>query len=218
VLFPGVVLPLHIFEPRYRALVRRLMASEDREFGVIGIRQGWEVGADGAQALYDIGCTAELRQVTPHEDGRFDIVAVGRRRFRLHEVDTTTAPYLCGTVEFLPEPAGDGDEQEVLARSVGELFLHCRRLLRAYDPPEAAAPEAERDRYVLPDDPALVSNLVATAAPFTLDDRQRLLDAGNTADRLRHELRLLKREVTMLSRLRAVPVPLAELRVPMGLN
>jgi Lon protease-like protein len=219
VLFPGVVLPLHIFEPRYRALVRRLMASEDREFGVIGIRQGWEVGADGARALYDVGCTAELRQVTPHEDGRFDIVSVGRRRFRLHEVDTATAPYLCGTVEWLPEPAGDGGEQEVLARSVGELFLRCRRLLRAYDPPaEAEALEAGPDRYVLPDDPALVSNLVATAAPFTLDDRQRLLVAENTADRLRHELRLLKREVTMLSRLRAVPVPLAELRVPMGLN
>ncbi len=112
----------------------------------------------------------------------------------------------------------------MLARSVGELFLRCRQLLRAYDPPAAepdeSAPPAEppRDRYVLPDDPELVSHLVATAAPFTLDDRQSLLVAENTADRLRHELRLLKREVTMLSRIRAVPVPLAELRVPMGLN
>lgn len=230
VLFPGVVLPLHIFEPRYRALVRRLMASEEarsREFGVVGIRQGWEVGVDGARAMYDVGCTAELRQVTPYGDGRFDIVSVGRRRFRLHDVDSGAEPYLCGQVEWFAEPPpADSGEPELLARSVGELFLHCRQLLDAYHP--AAEPaghgdepepgERRRERYPLPDDPQLMSHLVATAAPFTLDDRQALLAEPNTTDRLRSELRLLKREVTMLSRLRAVPVPLAELRVPMGLN
>lgn len=228
VLFPGVLLPLHVFEPRYRTLVRQLMASQDRrsrEFGVVGIRQGWEVGADGARALYDVGCTAELRQVTPYEDGRFDIISVGRRRFRLHGVESGAQPYLCGAVEWLPDSPGEPGEPQVLARSVGELFLRCRQLLRAYEPaPEGHSGEdadgsaAEPDAYALPEDPRLMSHLVATAAPFTLDDRQTLLAATDTTDRLRRELRLLKREVTMLTRLRAVPVPLAELRVPMGPN
>jgi hypothetical protein len=267
VLFPGVVLPLHVFEPRYRLLVRRLMASLDqseRQFGVVGIRQGWEVGADGARALYEVGCTAELRQVTPYDDGRFDIVTVGRQRFRLHAIDTEAAPYLSGSVEWLPEAASEPGEPELLARSVGELFFRCRQLLRAYGPdadpgaapgggtgaldetgapaesggaagaggsgasagsgarpgsgPSAGAGTPADHGFRLPEDPLLVSHLVAATAPFTLEDRQSLLAAASTADRLRQELRLLKREVTMLSRLRAVPVPLAELRMPMGLN
>jgi hypothetical protein len=210
-----MLLPLHVFEPRYRALVRRLMSADEpagREFGVVAIRQGWEVGADGVAALHAVGCTAELRQVTPYGDGRYDIVSVGRRRFRLAEVDAGVAPYLCGSVAWLAEEAGDGCEAELLTRSVAELFLTCRRLLSAYEPP------AEPRRHELPDDPRLVANLVAAAAPFTLDDRQSLLAATSVTDQLRHELRLLKREVTMLTRLRAVPVPLAELRVPMGPN
>jgi Lon protease-like protein len=226
VLFPGVVLPLHIFEPRYRLLVRRLMAPGEhtsREFGVVGIRQGWEVGADGASAMYDIGCTAELRQVTPYDDGRFDIIAVGRRRFRLHGIDSGVEPYLCGNVEWLPEVGSERCEAELLARSVGELFLRCRRMLRVYEEAGPSDGPAEGERpagraFTLPDDPLLVSHLVASSAPFALDDRQSLLANSCTTDRLRQELRLLKREVTMLSQLRAVPVPLAELRVPMGLN
>jgi uncharacterized protein len=237
VLFPGVVLPLHIFEPRYRLLVRRLMAPEaSREFGVIAIRQGVETGKDGATALYDVGCAAELRQVTPYDDGRFDIVAVGHRRFRLLDVDTDAEPYLRGTVEWLPEKPTEPSESIVVARSVGELYLRCCALLRAYQPAEgASAPDGpatrkeargsrtERDHETcepqhLPDDPLLLSQLVAASAPFTLDDRQSLLSAANTPERLRRELRLLKQEVTMLSRLRAVPVPLAQLRVPMGMN
>jgi Lon protease-like protein len=214
VLFPGVVLPLHIFEPRYRTLVRDLMAADDpggREFGIVAIRQGWEVGVDGVRALHRVGCTAELRQVTPYGDGRFDIVSIGRRRFRLTDVDAATEPYLRGSVDWLSDEPEDGGEQELLARSVGELFLTCRRLLSAIQSPEEKPHE-------LPDTPQLVANLVAAAAPLTLDDRQSLLAAPTVTAQLRLELRLLKREVTMLTRLRAVPVPLADLRVPMGPN
>jgi Lon protease-like protein len=217
VLFPGVVLPLHVFEPRYRALVRALMVDGgEREFGVVAIRQGWEVGEDGVRALHDVGCTAELRQVTPYDDGRYDIVSVGRRRFQLHDIDPGGDPYLSGSVAWLGEGDDDRDPAllSLLARSVGELFLACRQLLRERDP-ATAGPDGD---YPLPDDPQLVANLVAAAAPFTLDDRQSLLAAPSTTDRLRRELQLLKREVTMLSRLRAVPVPLAELRVPMCPN
>jgi hypothetical protein len=232
VLFPGVVLPLHIFEPRYRELVRRLMDAPEgpeREFGVVGIRQGWEVGADQVQALYDIGCTAELRQVTGFTDGTFDIVAVGRRRFRLGEVRHHAAPYLQGSVVWLPEEDSPAEESTVLARSVTAVFGHYLKLLALGTPaaagghsdgltPAEAAEEVDAQVAGLPADPLTLSHLVAASAPLTQDDRQTLLAERCTVRRLRLELRMLKREATMLRRVGAVPVPLAELRVPFSPN
>ena len=81
VLFPGLVLPLHVFEERYRSLVRDLMAlptGSPREFGVVAIRRGWEVDSGSPITLYDVGCTAAVREITEHEDGKFDLVTVGR--------------------------------------------------------------------------------------------------------------------------------------------
>jgi len=98
VLYPGLVLPLHIFEERYRQLVRDLLEGpEPREFGVIAIRKGRETGVDGVSALYEIGCTAALRQVARHDDGRFDVVTVGTQRFRLLGLDHSR-PYLQGEI------------------------------------------------------------------------------------------------------------------------
>jgi Uncharacterized protein, similar to the N-terminal domain of Lon protease len=75
VLYPGMLLPLHIFEERYRQLVGDLLdGAEPRRFGVIAIRKGRETGIDGVRSLYEIGCTATVRRVERHEDGRFDIV------------------------------------------------------------------------------------------------------------------------------------------------
>jgi Lon protease-like protein len=230
VLFPGVVLPLHIFEPRYRALVRDLMAAEAdaREFGVLAIRQGWEVGEDAVTALYEVGCTAELRQVQPYRDGRFDVVTVGRSRFRLLEVLPAdgSVPYLRGRIERLAEPVCEGstaEEAEVLAAGVGEVFARCRTLLHATlragenGSPAELSP-ASLPALPLPSDPALLSYLVSSAALLTLDDQQSLLAIDEPVSRLRRQLRLLKREATMLSRLHAVPVPLADLRVAHSLN
>jgi hypothetical protein len=224
-----VVLPLHIFEPRYRELVRRLMDAPEgpaREFGVVGIRQGWEVGDDKVESLYDVGCTAELRQVTGFTDGTFDIVAVGRRRFRLESVRRDGAPFMEGTVGWLPEEESAPDEATVLTASVTSVFGHYLRLLAAGTSTdgdgglaaEEAAEDLEAQVASLPTDPLTLSHLVAASAPLPQDDRQSLLEERSTVHRLRRELRLLKREATMLRRLGAVPVPLAELRVPLSLN
>src|SRR5580704_824970 len=105
VLYPGMLLPLHIFEERYRQLVRDLLdGPEPRQFGVIAIRKGRETGIDGVHSLYEIGCTAILRRVDRHDDGRFDIVTAGTRRFRLLALDQTL-PYLQGEVELVAEEA-----------------------------------------------------------------------------------------------------------------
>jgi uncharacterized protein len=216
VLFPGLVLPLHIFEPRYRTLIRDLMnrpADQTREFGVVAIRGGWEVPAGagggltagGSLTLYDVGCTAEIRQITEHPDGRFDIVTVGRRRFRLAEIAQDPAPYLVGEVALLGEPAGDEANIERLATAVLELFQRYITLMRQ-DAPDVGEQ--------LPDRPAVLSYLVAASAALSLDDRQRLLAAEDTARRLRAERSLLRRELALLSRLRAVPAPLGDLTSP----
>ncbi|AXO35732.1 LON peptidase substrate-binding domain-containing protein [Micromonospora chalcea] len=215
VLFPGLVLPLHIFEERYRALVRHLVALPEgapREFGVVAIRAGWEVAPAGPPGrfgltagevtLHEVGCTAELRQVTELADGGFDIVTVGRRRFRLAEVDHAAEPYLTAEVRWLPEPGGPDEVADLLAARVISVFRQYLGLIR---------PDQQEISEQLPEDPTVLSHLVAATAALTVDDRQRLLAIDDTAARLRAELRLLNRETALLRQVRAVPVPLSEL-------
>nr|QLJ97209.1 LON peptidase substrate-binding domain-containing protein [Micromonospora carbonacea] len=221
VLFPGLVLPLHIFEERYRALVRHLVGLPEgapREFGVVAIRAGWEVapGAPGRPVpsvgdvtLHEVGCTAELRQVTELSDGGYDIVTVGRRRFRIADLDVGAEPYLTAEVEWLPEPDGPDEGADLLAARVISVFRQYLGLIR---------PGPEDISEQLPEDPTVLSHLVAATAMLTVDDRQRLLAVDDTAARLRAELRLLNREVALLRQVRAVPVPLSELASPPAPN
>jgi len=194
VLVPGLVLPLHVFEPRYRELVERLMAMPEgaaRQFGVIALRNGSQAG-DHPTELHAVGCTAELREVTPYADGRFDIVSVGETRFRLTGFDTDAGtPYHTGIVEFLPESDGEGDLERLAAR-VTQLFADYRRTLGV----EVTA---------LPDDPQVISYLVAAAVVLHLPQRQALLEQPTTTDRLRAERELLRREVALVKAFRSLP-------------
>jgi Lon protease-like protein len=195
VLVPGLVLPLHVFEPRYRVLVQALMAlpeDAERRFGVVAIRAGREVGADGVRALHAVGCTAELREVTPHDDGRFDLLTVGEDRFRLVGLDEDAGtPYHTGFVDFLPERDGDGDVP-ALAQRVTARFGKYRERLGV-------------EVNALPDQPQVVSYLVAAAVVLDLPERQALLEQPTTADRLRAELEVLRREVALVGTFRSLP-------------
>jgi uncharacterized protein len=223
VLFPGLVLPLHVFEERYRTLVQHLNAlPEDvaKEFGVVAIRRGWEVGSpdNGASVtqgdsltLYEIGCTAEVRQVTDLPDGRYDLMTVGRRRFRLLSVDAGAAPYLTGEVEWLPDdPDGTSDRAQDLAAGVLAAFQEYLRLVRANEDDDTGEQ--------LPDDPTVLSHLVAATASLTLDERQSLLAQPDTISRLRAERAMLRREAGLLRGVRAVPVALSDLSGPASPN
>ncbi len=194
VLVPGLVLPLHIFEERYRVLVEALLALPDsavRQFGVISIRAGAEAGKARPE-VYEIGCTAELREVTPYSDGRFDIVTVGETRFRLVGIDEEAGtPYLTGLVEFLPEPDGVQDV-EALRRNVVGQFADYRRRLRV-------------EVTELPEDARVVSYLVAAAMVLDLRERQDLLEQPTTALRLRAEADLLRRERALVGAFDALP-------------
>jgi Lon protease-like protein len=273
-LFPGVVLPLDIFEPRYRRLMADLTAlpadSARRRFGVVSIRQGWEVERVApAAALYDVGCTAVVRAIAAQADGGYQVVAVGSDRFRLLDVLVpgnagTDPPYLRAQVEWLgevvaaEEAAGDAEglvgadsgssavpedvvasvargSLEVLTGSVRNLFARyvaevSRRQAGAAGPdggsdgggPEddgtaEAAATAELLRGVTGDARAL-SYLVASAALLTAEDRQALLAESATRRRLGLESRLLRRELTLLRTIGAVPVPLRQFATPMTAN
>ncbi|MEN3359021.1 MAG: uncharacterized protein V7637_3003 [Mycobacteriales bacterium] len=215
VLFPGMLLPLHIFEDRYRELVRTLVAragGQRRRFGVVAIRQGWEVGADAVRALHEVGCAAELRRVSRYPDGRYDVVTEGSDRFRLLDVRSGDEPYLVGTVEWLAADPPAEPEVAVLAGAVNGLFEHYLADVAAVQRAAVAQP------HDLPADPVKLSYRVAAGAVLTLEDRQALLAAGGTAERLRMELRLLKRETTMLRHLHALPTSLATLQVTQSLS
>jgi Lon protease-like protein len=200
VLFPGLLLPLHIFEERYRQLVRDLTAGpEPRRFGVIGIRQGRETGVDGIQALHEIGCTAMLRQVKELEDGRYDIVTVGADRFRLVSVDDSR-PYLQGEVDLLTEETGEATAAGQAARVVRDGFRAYLSSLAERGVTQISAPE-------LPADPVTLSYLVGASMIIDLSDRQTLLAEPDALHRLAAERTLLSRELTMLRTLTATPAP-----------
>jgi len=205
VLFPGERLPLHIFEPRYRQLVSDIsdLPEEERGFGIVAIRDGREVGSEGVRALHEVGTIASLREVSMHPDGRSDIVTVGTERFRILRL-VDGRPYAQAEVEILDEEPGDASVP--LARSVDIRFRAYRELL-----------SEESDDSELPDDPRVLSYLVAAAVVADLETRQSFLGAPDDTARLRAELEFLRTEVGVVQSLPSLPaVDLA--REPYGLN
>jgi Lon protease-like protein len=198
VLFPGLVLPLHIFEERYRLLVRTLVDQPEqvpRRFGVVAIRQGWEVGDDAVKALHEVGCAADLRAVESHDDGRFDIVTTGASRFVIRGLDRSL-PYLQGDVDWLDEP--DGDDAEAAAERTSRAFLSYRKALMA------TKGQAD-DGGGLPERPTALSYLVGAAMVLQVADKQRILAAADTTERLHLEAELLAREDGVLRALPSLP-------------
>ena len=201
VLLPGLLLPLHVFEERYRVLVRELLErpEPERRFGVVAIRSGREVGEDGVTALHEVGCVARLRRVTPYDDGRFDVVTTGAERFRLTGLEHDR-PYLTGVVEPLPDELGPPAEAALLEQAVRAAFIDYLQALADAGGDAPASPD-------LPDDPLVLSYLVAASVVVDLEDRQRLLAEPDGVARLRAERTLLRREATLLRTLTAAPAP-----------
>jgi Lon protease-like protein len=188
VVFPGVTLPLHVFEERYRALVHHLLTIPDRSmrlFGVVAIREGYEVGQPQlslVQSVHRVGCAVQMTSVEPYADGRFDIEVVGRQRLRLDALDTSGS-YLVGEVELLDEHAGRGDVAAEAARTLRTFEEYRGRLSRIRGAPVLTGP--------VPADPGYLSYSLAATCPLTLRERQCLLEADTSLDRLvllRHAL------------------------------
>jgi len=200
-LLPGARLPLQLFEPRYLVLARTLaeLDEDDRRFGVLLIRKGHEVGADAVQDLHGIGCEARVDAMALADSAigpMVHLIATGVRRFRLDGFDDAAGtPFTTGLVTWLPEPLA-GDDPEVAALAQRVLRAHLDYLVgmgAQVEPVEAALPAVAyrvAERMVL--DPA---------------DRQRVLEGGDAATRLRTVLALLRRESAIVGRFGAVPTP-----------
>jgi uncharacterized protein len=200
VLYPGLVLPLHIFEDRYRQLVADLLAGpEPRQFGVIAIRQGRETGVDGVSALYETGCTAVLRRADKHQDGRFDLVTVGTDRFRLVSL-AEPAPYFSGDVELLTEQVGDADAAAAAVASMQRQFHAYLEMLTELGKAQITISE-------LPGEPVLLSYLVAAVAVVDLPVKQQLLEEPDALRRLAAERSLLAAEMRMMRSLDLTAAP-----------
>ena len=187
VLFPGMQLPLHIFEPRYLLMIQRCLEA-DRTFGVALLVEGVE-GQPGTLPA-DVGCTAEIIEATQLPDGRMNLSTEGRRRFRvlsLREEDD----YLVGAVEWLD----DKPSEEDAAKTAQQV----RRSLRRYLSRVMPDLDMETLEWDMMEDPYALSTSVAALLVLPSDpkqellEKQALLELTSTTERLQHELRLLHR-------------------------
>jgi Lon protease-like protein len=224
VLCPGVALPLKVFEDRYRAMVKRCL-DQDEPFGVVLIRDGREVGA-GATAIATVGTIAEIREASKYSDGRYDLLVVGTRRFRIESVAVGREPYLVATVTELDEPVGDQELAEELTAEVTQRFVRYLALLQPEEGEDGAeidvqvevdvedddsdegevvashspSDSGEEVRVTIPDDPTVLSHLLSGIIQVDQPRRQDLLEAETTVERIEELLRLIEREITLLER------------------
>jgi uncharacterized protein len=226
VLCPGIALPLHIFEERYRELVRECIDTSS-PFGIVLIRDGSEVGG-GSVSFSAVGTFAEIRQAGRYPDGRYDLLVVGTGRFSIERVRAGERPYLVTEATTIEDEVRDEAEARALANRATRRFVRYLELLQPREgesaeeidvrvevetedvmPPggpeegegEATIgdPASER-RVVIPDDPTTLSHLLAGIIQIELPRRQALLEAATTEDRLRALLELIDRETWLLRR------------------
>jgi Lon protease-like protein len=180
VLFPNVFLPLHIFEPRYRAMVADALKG-DRMIGMTLLRPGFEPDYDGRPAVYETGCAGLITHSEPLADGRYDIVLRGLEKFRIVEEDTSR-PYRIARVEALPEMTGDDERAEIRARRQRLEAVLAATIERSSGEP--------RFPPAVPDDDLV--NALAQYLPLEPVERQALLERRGIAERCRGLIELLE--------------------------
>lgn len=198
VLFPRLPLPLHIFEPRYRTLMQDVMTEpQPWSFGVIAIREGHEVGSDSVKSLYDVGCSAVIQQVEQSADGRYALLLVGDRRFRVLDLDESM-PYLRAEVEFVDEPpaVAPADIADTVRRRFAD---YCEAL------------GSSGIRNTMPEDATDLSYVVAATMMIAIGDRQALLETPDLTVRLATEAELLSRELALIG---SGSLPVVQPRLP----
>ena len=193
VLFPGMTLPLHVFEPRYLQMVDDCLegrfSSGDALVGIVLIKEGQEVG--GAAVPYEVGTMARIVAVERKEQGVLDITTVGEERFLVHSVSHARA-YLVGDVE--PFPLADRD-----APQIDSLFDMGLALLTAYLELLSQTHKVDIRLLRAPDTPEALAHLVAALLQVPLQVKQQLLSIAGLVTLLQREMVLLQGEVSALT-------------------
>ena len=180
VLFPGAILPLHIFEERYKLMIARCI-EERRPFGILLIRKGYEVG-DTAEP-FDVGTTAHIARVDELEEGKMNLVCLGGKRFRTVRV-VSEEPYLTGEVEFLSSTSADDSKAKELSDDAGSLFAEYVRLYLAMSNQWARSVE-------MPGEPDGLADFIGARLGVAPQVKQRLLEELSARTRLALEVQIL---------------------------
>ena len=181
--FPGVVTPLHIFEQRYRQMLKDVIAG-DKTFGIVAV-----LGEATARPLLgSVGCTAKVVIAQEMEDGRANILCVGEQRFRLLDYEEGE-PYLQARVEFFEDdtPFEDFSEETAAAKSLFERIAKLAQQIK----------ENERDEELpeLPEDPQELSFMLAAYLDLSLTEKQEMLELTDTGERLQLVIKQLREMV-----------------------
>ena len=202
VMVPGLVLPLHIFEPRYRMMVKELLENPDedsREFGIVATRDGKSVEHSGIDALHPVGTATVLRQADETADGRFDIVTTGSRRFRIDKLDTSQ-PLLRAEITWLEDiPEPHTPELELLTNRAVADFVSYRAAL------SGQLEETIASVSDMPEDPGVVSFLLTAAVVLPTAQRQEMLSVLSPSERLNLARKFLKKETSMITAFHSIP-------------
>jgi Lon protease-like protein len=185
VLYPGMSLPLRIFEERYKVMIGACQVT-DQLFGVLLIRRGTEVGEPAVPER--VGCTARMLRVDRLPDGQMTILNVGEQRFRLLGPPRVMPEgYLVGDVRVLADSTGAAVPAELLASVREEFGKYQSATLEMSGRRKDSAPEPEAD-------PLRLSYRIAATLHVHPRERQQLLEIDDIAARLQEELTLLRRE------------------------
>ncbi len=186
VLFPGTVMPLHVFEPRYRQMIADCQ-REHKPFGIVLVKPESE---PQHEIPYSVGTIAEIRNLDRLEDGRYTLMAVGSQRFRILR-QHRERPYLSGIVETIEDVAESKVELQAAMRQGRTLF---------HDYLDVLLESANDDdvHTTLPDDPEELSHFIAYFLEIQNEQRQHFLELTSTLRRLQGEIAILRREVPFL--------------------
>ena len=187
VLFPGMILPLHIFESRYRMMID-LCLRENKPFGVLLIREGREVG--GPAVTHRIGTSAYITQAEVLTDGRINILSVGYQRFLLQEIQSGR-PYQVGIVEDAPLGIGDEKEVEDLATKLGKDLQQFLKMLHLLD-------DNSLRIGTIPEDGHALAYLTAILLKLRPKEKQVLLEASDLQNMLVMQRKIIRRELGFL--------------------
>ena len=180
VLFPGALLPLHVFEDRYKVMVAQCL-EEARPFGVLLIRKGFEVGETAEP--FDVGTTAHIARVDELEEGKMNLVCLGGKRFRTVRL-VSEDPYLTGEVEFLSSTSVDDPKAKELSDDAGSLFAEYVRLYLAMSNQWARSLE-------MPGEPDGLADFIGARLGVAPQVKQRLLEELSARTRLALEVQIL---------------------------
>jgi ATP-dependent Lon protease len=187
VLFPGVPLPLHIFEPRYRQMLHDIRVGKNL-FGLSYFDTS--TSEKECPPLGSIGCVAKVTDTQTFPDGRSNILTVGVIRYRIEAYVERGDPYLVARVSYFEDEADDSEAVDESSRDVAEIFTRIARAVRIINDERAHLPN------IADTEPERLSFLVAAAMEVDTDVKQELLELRLTSERLRRLRDILARAVS----------------------